>query len=248
MPSFFSVYLLAGLIHAAASRHTHVHPHKAAHVHQHHARQAVVSIQTRDDMKAEVPAANITEIASQEIIADLEDIKKASADLPDDLLEYIQAVNLCMASVESRLGALLTSATSIAALEAEPSAAPSPTRNPPAPFDITELKGASPSQIVLSQPAPTSSSDPDLQPQEYRQSLPTVAFEAETASTVWRTSTYTATVTSYLPHPDASTDTAALPERPSDTTEIEQRPTSLAVTVEGAGPSTFARVTSRRSL
>ncbi|SMR50481.1 unnamed protein product [Zymoseptoria tritici ST99CH_1E4] len=248
MPSFFSICLLAGLIHTVASRHTHVNPHKAAHVHQHHARQAVVSVQTGDEMKAEVPAENITETAAREIIADLEDIKKASADLPDDLLEYIQAVDLRMASVESRLGALLTSATSIAALESEPSAAPSTARKPPAPFDMSESEGASPSQIALSQPAPTSPFDPNLLPQEARQSSPTIERESNAPSTVRRTSTYTATVTSYLPHPDESTDAAASPERPSDSTKIEQRPTGLAVTVKEAGATTFARVTSSRSL
>jgi hypothetical protein len=258
--SLLSLSLLAGLglIQSTTARHAHIHAHKAAHFHHAHhnhaARHAVIEVKTanleqqRESAPAAAPA-NITELLSE-----IEHIKKSSTqteDVPEDqLLAYINAVDLRMVAVESALGELLSSSAT---------AAPTALANPSITAEQQQQReddNAMPEQVAEPEAAPTSPIDAQAPFSfAFSQSSPTAMPEAnEVSAGARRTSTVYATVT--LLHNEAfnpEDSSLSLEEMEENVvkaaeTQAQQVPMQLAASVDAAVPTTFARVTTSRGV
>lgn len=130
------------------------------HAHHHHVRQTNIAVAVPITSTDTIPtttiqATRVTSQASNEVISDLQEMKKGLDDLPGDLLTYIQSIEQRLETVESLLQSLLSSAapTTIAALPSAPAIKTSSSRRGPAPFTATEAAPVPPTETPTSTPS-----------------------------------------------------------------------------------------------
>ncbi|CAK3944428.1 Hypothetical predicted protein [Lecanosticta acicola] len=137
--SIRSLFAVASLLVFPAASHAR-HAHHQAHI---HARQLVVPVGTADETVAST-IVQPSDLPGNDAISDIKDMQNGLADLPGDLLSFIQGVEARLQTIETLLERLVSS-SSEPELTAGPTPLPSPFPTADASTETTGMETTLPS-------------------------------------------------------------------------------------------------------